>query len=61
MNMDKSRVVCHCMNVTVGDIKNALDAGAKNFEDVRNVTRAGTGCGTCEEEVRAIIEKLQKP
>lgn len=58
MRRDMSKVICHCMNVTVGDIKNALDDGAKTFEEVQEITQASTGCGCCADDVKAVIKEL---
>lgn len=56
--MDNNEVVCGCMNVTVEDLKNAIANGAKSFEEVQDVTSVSTGCGQCEDSVRAIVEEL---
>lgn len=53
----RPRKVCVCRSVTENMILDALDRGAKTFEDVQNETGCSTGCGTCESSVRAIIEK----
>ena len=56
--MDKDEVVCACFNVTVGDFMEAIENGAKSFEDVQEVTNAGTGCGQCIESNRELVAKL---
>lgn len=38
-------VVCPCQSVTVGDLRAALDEGARTPEDVRGIT--GCGAGVC--------------
>lgn len=55
---DLGDTVCFCANVTVEDIKNAVDSGAKSFEEVQEVTQAGTGCGGCVEEVKEIVKEF---
>ncbi len=60
MSLDMNKVICHCMNVTVGDIKNAMDEGAKDFEEVQEITQCSTGCGTCEAHVKEVIDELKK-
>ena len=40
MNLDK--VVCNCMNVTSGQIKEAVENGADTLEEVQQITGAGT-------------------
>ena len=54
MNLDK--VVCHCMNITNGMIKDAVAAGAKTLEDVQDQTGASTVCGACLEDVQRLVE-----
>ena len=54
MNFDK--IVCNCMNVTTGMIKEAVDAGAATVEEVQNATGAGTVCGACLEDVERLVD-----
>ncbi len=53
MNYDK--IVCNCMNVTSGMIKEAVDAGASTLEEVQNATGASTVCGACLEDVERLV------
>lgn len=54
MNLDK--IVCNCMSVTNGMIKEAVDGGANTLEEVQTVTGAGTVCGACLDDVERLIE-----
>ena len=56
MNLDK--VVCNCMNVTNGMIKDAVDNGADSLEEVQNITGAGTVCGACVDNVRQLVKQF---
>ena len=56
MNLDK--VVCNCRNVTIGMIKNAVDNGANTLEEVQKITKAGTACGSCVDNVRQLVEQF---
>lgn len=56
MNLDK--IVCFCMNVTNGMIKDAVDAGASTLEEVQEATGAGTVCGACLENVQHLVEQF---
>lgn len=56
--MDDDKVVCGCMNVTVKDIKDAISNGAKSFEEVQEVTSVSTGCGSCTESVKELVDQL---
>lgn len=54
MNLDK--VVCNCMNVTNGMIKDAVDAGATTVKEVQEATGAGTVCGGCLEDIEHLVK-----
>ena len=54
MNMDK--VVCYCMNITNRMIKDAVEAGAKTFEDVQEQTGAASVCGACLVDVQRLVD-----
>ena len=54
MNLDK--VVCHCMGITNGMIKDAVEAGAKTLEDVQEQAGASTVCGACLEDVQRLVD-----
>lgn len=41
--------VCYCNEVTLGEIKKAVEDGARTLEDIQEVTGACTG-NTCEEK-----------
>lgn len=58
--MDRTETICFCNDVTVGDIEDAVKKGAKSFDDVVKATEATTGCGGCEDNVRALVDKLLK-
>jgi len=54
--MNLNKVVCNCMNVTNGMIKDAVDAGAMTLEEVQEQTGASTVCGACLEDVERLVE-----
>jgi bacterioferritin-associated ferredoxin len=56
--MDNDKVVCSCINVKVQDLKDAIDNGAKSFEEVQEVTKVGTGCGKCKDSVKVLVDEL---
>ena len=58
--MDRSKVICRCFNVSAGDIEDAVKAGDNTFEAVQARTGCCSGCGCCEEDVRDLIEELNK-
>jgi bacterioferritin-associated ferredoxin len=56
--MDDNEIVCQCTSVTVKDIKDAIENGAKSFEEVQEATQVSTVCGGCEDDVKALVEEL---
>jgi len=48
--------ICKCMDVSDQQIETAVKEGAHTFEQVQEVTKCSTGCGTCAEKVQALIE-----
>ena len=58
--MDLEKIVCNCMNVTNGMIKDAVNAGATTLEEVQETTGAGTVCGACIEDVQRLVEQFVK-
>jgi bacterioferritin-associated ferredoxin len=46
---------CICRAVTCDRVSTAIDEGATTVEAVAEVTRAGTGCGTCRDRIAAMI------
>ena len=53
--MDLNEEICTCMGVSAGDLKAAVESGAKSFEEVQDKTSVSTGCGGCEEKARQIV------
>lgn len=54
--MDFDKIVCNCMNVTTGMIKEAVDSGADTLEKVQQATGAGTVCGACLDDVERLVD-----
>jgi len=48
--MDLDDMVCNCMSITKGMIKEAVDNGATTLEEVMESTGAATICGACADE-----------
>ncbi|MBI2425026.1 MAG: molybdopterin-dependent oxidoreductase [Candidatus Hydrogenedentes bacterium] len=49
-------LVCACNNVGRGNIERVIHNGEYDFDRVCSLSRAGTGCGSCRPEVRALLE-----
>ncbi len=56
--MDLDKIVCYCMSVTNGMIKDAVDAGASTLEEVQAATGAGTVCGSCVDDIRRLVDQF---
>ncbi|MBI39198.1 MAG: ferredoxin [Leptospiraceae bacterium] len=54
--MMRPRNVCICRAVSEKRIRETISSGqASNFEELQQLTRCSTGCGTCESKVRRIM------
>lgn len=51
-------VLCGCMGVTKDDVIEAIENGAKSFEEVQEATQISTGCGACRENNEALVAEL---
>lgn len=54
--MDSDEIVCSCLDITKGMIKEAVDSGADTLEEVQEATGVGTVCGVCLEDVKQLVE-----
>lgn len=52
------KLVCSCNTVGSGNIEQAIKGGCKDLNAVCNATGAGTGCGSCKPEVKAILDRV---
>ena len=50
-------LVCHCHRVSDTRIDQVLDAGARGVREVVRATHAGTGCGGCLPQLRALCDR----
>lgn len=51
--------ICTCKKITEEVIVNAVKEGAKTFEEVKDATKAGSGCckgRKCKSKINEIIE-----
>jgi bacterioferritin-associated ferredoxin len=56
--MKMNKTVCNCYNVTIQDVKDAIDKGAANLDEVKEATSAATCCGACEEYLTSIVNEF---
>jgi bacterioferritin-associated ferredoxin len=52
INFNPSMLVCICHPTTDRDLEAVIDDGARTVQEVGRRCGAGTGCGTCVEEIR---------
>lgn len=58
MNPDK--IICPCCKVKKGDIVKAVEKGAGSSKEVREMTKAGKGCGKCKDKVKKFTKEILK-
>jgi bacterioferritin-associated ferredoxin len=49
--------VCHCVAVTDAHVRQAIAAGANDEREIGRLCGAGTGCGSCHDELRRLCEE----
>jgi NifU-like protein len=55
----EGKVTCICFGVTEKDIERAIrENHLSSVEEVTNYTKAGGGCGGCQEEIQEIIARV---
>ncbi|MHC5035857.1 MAG: Fe-S cluster assembly protein NifU [Planctomycetota bacterium] len=55
----EGRVVCTCFGVTEPEIERAIrENHLTTVEDVTHYTKAGGGCGNCQADIKAILERV---
>lgn len=53
---DPERTICFCHCVSYQTLVDAIRKGSRTLDEIRNETRASTGCTGCECEVLDILE-----
>jgi len=55
--MAEGEVVCECFGVTDLDVIRAIkESDLRSVEEITNFTKAGGGCGKCEEKLRDLLQ-----
>jgi bacterioferritin-associated ferredoxin len=49
--------VCICARVRECEVRTAIRCGARTEESVGDACGAGTGCGSCHDRIRDLIEE----
>ncbi len=56
----EGEVVCECFGVTDVEIRRAVEEShLKTVEEVTNFTKAGGGCGKCEDRIQELIDEVR--
>ena len=56
--MKDEDIICTCMSVSVKEIRQAIDEGARTVQEVQDKTGAGTVCGVCTEDLEQCVMEL---
>ncbi len=57
--VDRGGDICACFGVSCGSVTAAIADGAVTLDSIGVATRAGTNCGSCRPELRAILRAAQ--
>jgi assimilatory nitrate reductase catalytic subunit len=56
---DRGGEICACFGVSCAAVETAIAEGAPSLDAVGTVTRAGTNCGSCRPEIRALLRSAR--
>jgi len=56
--MERDQVVCRCLGTTWGQIEDAVNEGASNYQQVFAKVKFGVGCGGCRSRLKQMIMNL---
>jgi len=57
--VEQGQIVCRCFGVTDKTIERAIkENGLTTVEDVTHYTKAGGGCGSCIDDIQAILDRI---
>jgi NAD(P)H-nitrite reductase large subunit len=45
--LQSKETFCHCLNVELNEIEQAIESGKITVDSIRRKTKAGNGCGSC--------------
>ena len=55
----KNERVCACSGTTARQIQRLIDKGVADYEGISSATGAGSGCGACDPEIRALLAEYR--
>ena len=54
----EDNIICHCMDVSEHEIVDAIkNKNATTVQDIMDITGAGTGCGSCIDDLEDILKR----
>ena len=56
---DRGGEICACFGVSCAAVETSIAHGAASLDAVGVVTRAGTNCGSCRPEIRALLRNAR--
>jgi len=56
--VNREKMACACKGVSYGRIIDAVNQGARSFEEVQKLTRCAAGCGHCREFIEHFVAEL---
>lgn len=51
--------LCHCRMVPTEKVYEAIKQGCQNVEAIGRTTLAGTGCGSCREDIQKLLNQFK--
>jgi len=57
----EDNIICNCMDVSEHEIVDAIkNKEAIDVQDIMDTTGAGTGCGSCVDDIQEILDRELK-
>ncbi len=57
----EENIICNCMDVSEHEIVDAIkNKEAIDVQDIMDITGAGTGCGSCVDDIQEILDRELK-
>jgi bacterioferritin-associated ferredoxin len=54
----RPRKICLCFGLSKQDLIEAIEKNQiKTFEELQNLTKCSTNCGTCENEIKKLLKE----
>lgn len=51
-------LICFCHGITEAEIREAIKNGALTLQDIKDRTKASTGCGGCTPECEKLLSEM---